>query len=189
MKEFFPESGIKIVNRKFTSLLGGVQEIGKLKENDLLKNLVHVFGQLLKLNTYFDGKWVFTFTGAHPSIQDSFLKPDISITRSQPPNEKCDFFSTTEVVVEGKCIPQDIFRDRADIDAHPEIPFAKDDDASVLESGQLTSAVRHIFLHQHRSSVFSVFLSQERGLSIPIGQLLPSQIASNGGLKKVFDHS
>jgi Fungal protein kinase len=94
-------------------------------------------------------------------MQDSFLKPDISITRSRPPNEKCDF-STTEVVVEGKCIPQDIFRDHAELDAHPEKPFAKEDDASVIARGQLTSATRNIFLHQHRSSVFSVFLSQER---------------------------
>jgi Fungal protein kinase len=94
-------------------------------------------------------------------MQDSFLKPDISITRRPPPNEKCDF-STTEVVVEGKCIPQDIFRDPAEPDTHPEKPFAKEDDASVIARGQLTAAVRHIFLHQHRSSVFSVFLSQER---------------------------
>jgi hypothetical protein len=42
MNEFLPASGIRIVDRDITSLLGGVQEIGRLKENELLKNLVRV---------------------------------------------------------------------------------------------------------------------------------------------------
>jgi hypothetical protein len=42
MDEFLPASGIGIANPKFTSLLDEVQEIGKLKENELLKNLVRV---------------------------------------------------------------------------------------------------------------------------------------------------
>ena len=111
------------------------------------------------------GYLVFASTSGTSSIQDLFLKPNITIypTNSRPDAavlDECDF-SKAEMNFEGKSDhTKDIF---ASLDSliDDKKPFAKSSPYSQYVRGRITAQLGHIFRTQYRVSTFSRFISTE----------------------------